>query len=286
MRKQIYRTIYRYEGRYTIGRMCAFFRMGYSGYYKWRLHRTKPDKDEMLMELIRCRYEASKHSAGYREITLQLRKHYGLIVNHKAVYRIMMKLGIQSVARRRRAYTWFSDVVHRYDNILNRHFDSTEPNRKWVTDVTYIQTKEGVLYLSAIKDLHDGFIVSYRTGTDQSVHLVNMTIRDAFENEKKKVADGLLLHSDQGFQYTSDAYFSLMQQYAITPSMSRRGNCLDNACMENFFGMLKTEWIQRRKFSTLQEARETVDQYIHYYNYERCCLKTRLTPFEKRCQSA
>ena len=121
-------------------------------------------------------------------------------------------------------------------------------------------------------------------GTEQNVNLVTMTIQDALK--KERVAGGLALHSDQGFQYTSHAYFRLTQAYDITPSMSRRGNCLDNACMENFFGMLKTEWIQRRKFASLDEARDAVEQYLHYYNFERCQLKTRLTPFQKRCQSA
>lgn len=261
--------------------MCDFFGVTYSGYYKWRGKQTQPDKDEKLMELVGERYESSKHSAGYRQITLQLRKKYGLVVNHKAVYRIMMKMGIQSVARRRRAYTNYSEAIHRYDNILNRNFSSDAPNQKWVTDITYIHTHEGTLYLSAIKDLYDGFIVGYRTGTDQSVNLVKMTIQEALK--KEKIADGLVLHSDQGFEYTSHAYFRLTQNYSITPSMSRRGNCLDNACIENFFGMLKTEWIQRRKFSSMQEAHMAVEQYILYYNYERCCLKTKQTPFEKRC---
>lgn len=264
--------------------MCKALEVSYSGYYKWRKRQQQPDRDSWLMEMIQERYEASNNSAGYRQITLQLRIRYGLVVNHKAVYRIMKKMGIQSVARRRRPYTRYSDAIYRYENVLNRIFKAERPNQKWVTDITYIHTKQGVLYLSAAKDLYDGFIVGYRVGTEQSVNLVTMTIQDAFK--KEKAASGLVLHSDQGFQYTSHAYFRLTQDYDITPSMSRRGNCLDNACMENFFGMLKTEWIQRRKFSTLDEAKEAVEQYIHYYNYERCQLKTKLTPFEKRCQSA
>jgi transposase InsO family protein len=195
----------------------------------------------------------------------------------------MKKIGIQSVARRRRPYTHYSDIIHRYENVLNRDFKAERPNQKWVTDITYIHTQQGVLYLSAIKDLYDGFIVSYRMGTEQSINLVTMTIQDALL--KEKAAGGLALHSDQGFQYTSHAYFRLTKDYDIKPSMSRRGNCLDNACIENFFGMLKTEWIQRRKFATADEAREAVEQYIYYYNYERCHLKTRLTPYERRCQS-
>jgi transposase InsO family protein len=264
--------------------MCKVFGVGYSGYYKWRKRQGQPDRDECLMTLISEKYEASNHSAGYRQITMQLNKEPGRVINHKAVYRVMRKMGIQSIARRKRAYTNYSDAIHRYENVLNRDFNADRSNRKWVTDITYIPTMQGFLYLSAIKDLHDGFIVAHRTGTEQSVNLVMRTIHDALN--EKMAADGLTLHSDQGFQYTSEAYFRLTQQYGITPSMSRRGNCLDNACMENFFGMLKTEWIQRRKFVSLAAARETVDQYIQYYNYERCNLKTKLTPYEKRCQSA
>lgn len=279
-----YRVLFRFEGRYPLCEMCSLLGVSYSGYYKWRKRQQRPDRDCRLEELIRERYRASKNSAGYRQITVQLKNHYGLVVNHKAVYRIMRKLGIQSVARRRRSYTHYSDAIHRYENVLNRDFKAQRPNQKWVTDITYIHTDQGVLYLSAVKDLFDGFIVGFGMSAEQNINLVTTTIRDALK--KERVADGLALHSDQGFQYTSHAYFRLTQDYDITPSMSRRGNCLDNACIENFFGMLKTEWIQRRRFASLQEAREAVEQYIHYYNYERCHLKTKLTPYQRRRQSA
>ncbi|MEG6586533.1 IS3 family transposase [Dendrosporobacter sp. 1207_IL3150] len=279
-----YRTIFRFEGKYPLGEMCRFFKVSYSGYYKWRKRQQKPDRDTWGLNLIQERYKISNNSAGYRQITDQLRIHYGLRINHKAIYRITKKFGIQSVSRRLRPYIRYSDAVHRYENVLNRDFKADKPNQKWVTDITYIHTKQGVLYLSAIKDLYDGYIVHYKTGTDQSIKLVTMTVQEALK--KEKVAGGLALHSDQGFQYSSHAYFRLTQEYDITPSMSRRGNCLDNACMENFFGMLKSEWIQRRKFTSIDEARRAVDQYIHYYNYERCNLKTKLTPYLKRCQSA
>lgn len=279
-----YRVIFRFEGKYPLGEMCRIFGVSYSGYCKWRIRQQQPDRDALLIQFIQARYTASNNSAGYRQITLQILNHYGVRVNQKKVYRIMKKLGIQSVARRQRPYTHYSQAVHRYENVLNRDFKAERPNQKWVTDITYIHTKQGVLYLSAIKDLYDAYIVGYRLATEQSVNLVTMTIKDALQREK--AAGGLALHSDQGFQYTSHAYFRLTQEYDITPSMSRRGNCLDNACMENFFGMLKSEWLQRRKFATVNEAREAVEQYIRYYNYERCQLKTKLTPFEKRCQYA
>jgi transposase InsO family protein len=276
--------LFRFEGKYPLGEMCRTLGISYSGYYKWRKRQQQPDRDEILSEMIKQRFKSSNNSAGYRQITMQLKTHYGLVVNHKTVYRIMRKIGLQSVSRRPRPYTHYSDTIHRYENVLNRDFKAAQPNQKWVTDITYIRTMQGVLYLSAIKDLYDGFIVAYRMGTEQNVNLVTTTIQDALK--KEKVAGGLALHSDQGFQYSSHAYFRLTQDYGITPSMSRRGNCLDNACMENFFGMLKTEWIQRRKFASFPEAQQAVEEYIHYYNYERCQLKTRLTPFQKRCQSA
>jgi len=132
--------------------------------------------------------------------------------------------------------------------------------------------------------LFDNSIVSYKTGTEQTVNLVLTTVRAAKQNEA--VTAELQLHSDQGFQYTSHGYFNLTKDYGITPSMSRRGNCLDNAPAENFFGILKSECINRVKIETLNEAKRLIDEYIHFYNYERIQIKTKLTPYEKRCQLA
>ena len=173
--------------------------------------------------------------------------------------------------------------LHKYENILNRDFTATRPNQKWVTDISYIHTAQGVLYVSVIRDLFDNSIVAHRTGTEQTVNLVLNTIKDA--KIKEKAVAELHLHSDQGFQYTSHGYFTLTKEYGITPSMSRRGNCYDNAMAENFFSILKSECIYRQKLDTYVQARLLIDQYIHFYNYERIQLKTRLTPFEKRSQA-
>jgi transposase InsO family protein len=196
----------------------------------------------------------------------------------------MRKAGISSVIRRRRQYRHLKEQLHKYPNVFDRDFSADKPNTKWVTDITYIHTAQGVLYLSAIKDLSDGFIVGYRTATSQTVQLVTETIKDSIKNEM--IADGLALHSDQGFQYTSHAYHNLITDYGITPSMSRRGNCYDNASMESFFGSLKTECIYRHQLVTFEAAREQIAAYIDFYNHERIQLKTGLTPFEKRRQSA
>jgi len=183
---------------------------------------------------------------------------------------------------RRKKYRNYSQVLHKYPNLLNRNFKADKPNQKWVTDISYIHTSQGVLYLSIIRDLYDNSIVAYKTGTEQNVNLVLSTIRLA--KKKEKVTAEVQLHSDQGFQYTSQAYFHLTQSYGITPSMSRRGNPYDNALAENFFSILKTECIYRTKLRTYEEARLLIDRYIDFYNNERIQLKTKLTPMEFRNQ--
>jgi transposase InsO family protein len=136
--------------------------------------------------------------------------------------------------------------------------------------------------LSVIRDLYDNSVVAYKTGTEQNINLVLSTIKAA--KRKEKVTAEVQLHSDQGFQYTSQAYYRLTQSYGITPSKSSRGNHYDNALAEKFFSILKTECIYRVKLQTYEEARLLIDEYIHFYNNERIQLKTKLTPLEKRNQ--
>ena len=193
----------------------------------------------------------------------------------------MQKYGLLSVIRRKK-YRNYGEHLHKYPNLLNRDFHAERPNQKWVTDISYIHTRQGVLYLSIIRDLYDNSIVAYKTGTEQNINLVLSTIREA--RRKEKVTAELQLHSDQGFQYTSSAYFKLTQSYGITPSMSSRGNPYDNALAENFFSILKTECIYRVKLQTYEEARLLIDQYIYFYNNQRIQLKPKLTPLEKRSQ--
>ena len=145
-----------------------------------------------------------------------------------------------------------------------------------------VKTNQGFLYLSIIRDLYDLSIISYRTSQFQTIKLVLDTINDA--KAKEKVTDGLALHSDQGFQYTSQEYFNLTKAYLIYPSMSRRGNPYDNALAENFFSILKTECIHRVKLRTIAEAEQIIDEYIHFYNHVRLQSKTKLTPVEFRNQ--
>jgi len=206
----------------------------------------------------------------------------GIYRNPKTILRVMKKYNLLSEIRRRRRWVNMGQQLHRYENLLNRQFRADRPNHKWVTDISYIHTKQGVLYLSMIRDLYDNSIVAYKTGTEQSTNLVLDTIRLAMRKEKKRVAAELQLHSDQGFQYTSQAYFKLTQSYGITPSMSRRGNCYDNAMAENFFSILKTECIYRHKPASLRDANDMIDQFIHFYNHERIQLKTGVAPLTLR----
>ena len=206
----------------------------------------------------------------------------GIHHNPKTVLKIMKKYGILSEIRRKRKWQNLGQQIHRYKNLLNRQFFADKPNSKWVTDISYIQTKEGVLYLSMIRDLYDNSIVAYKTATQQTINLVLDTIRLAMKKEKKRVAAELQLHSDQGFQYTSQAYFKLTQSYGITPSMSRKGNPYDNAMAENFFSILKTECIYRHKPKTFCEADNLIDRYIHFYNHERIQNKTGVAPLTLR----
>ena len=272
--------IYRHKERYSISEMCRFFEVSRSGYYGYVSKMDIPAWDLPLAEKIReCQAECGQ-TYGYRRVHIWLEKK-GIYRNPKTVLRIMQKYGLLSVIRRKK-YRNYGEHLHKYPNLLNRDFKAERPNQKWVTDISYIHTKQGVIYLSVIRDLYDNSIVAYKTGTEQNINLVLSTIRAA--KKKEKVTAELQLHSDQGFQYTSQAYFKLTQSYGITPSMSRRGNPYDNAMAENFFSILKTECIYRTKLRTYEEARLLIGQYIYFYNNERIQLKTKLTPLEKRSQ--
>jgi len=274
--------IYRHTDKYSVSEMCRFFGVSRSGYYDYVKRRDMPAKDLELAEKIReCQDKCGK-TYGYRRVHIWLERN-GIRKNPKTVLRVMQKYNLLSVIRRRRFYR-YGQHLHRYRNLWKQDFHADRPNQKWATDISYIQTKQGVLYLSIIRDLYDNSIVAYKTGTQQTVNLVLDTIRAA--KRKEKVTAELQLHSDQGFQYTSQAYFKLTKAYHITPSMSSRGNPYDNAMAENFFSILKTECIYRVKLKTFEEARLLIGEYIRFYNNERIQTKTKLTPLEKRSQFA
>ena len=272
--------IYRHKEKYSISEMCRFFEVSRSGYYDYVKRMETPAWDLPLAEKIQ---ECQKHSHstyGYRRVHIWLERQ-GIHKNPKTVLRVMQKYNLLSEVRRKK-YHNYTTGIYVYPNRLARNFHAERPNQKWVTDISYIKTGQGFLYLSVIRDLYDNSIVAYKTGTEQNINLVLSTIRAA--KKKEKVTGSLHLHSDQGFQYTSQAYYSLTKSYHIIPSMSSRGNPYDNAMAENFFSILKTECIYRTRLKTYEEARLLIDEYIHFYNNERIQLKTKLTPLEKRCQ--
>lgn len=276
-----YHIIYGHRAEYPVAVMCEFFRVSRSGYYAFVHRLGRPEKDAALAEVIAQQRERSFRTYGYRRMCLWL-KSQNIFRNPKTVLRIMKKYDLLSEIRRHRKWRQMGQQIHKYKNLLNRDFHTDRPNSKWVTDISYIHTKQGVLYLSIIRDLYDNSIVAYKTGTEQTVNLVLDTIRLAMKREKKTVAAELQLHSDQGFQYTSQAYFQLTKQYGITPSMSRRGNPYDNAMAENFFSILKTECIYRHKPVSFTEANEMIDCYIYFYNHQRIQLKTGEAPLMRR----
>lgn len=275
-----YLVIYRHKDKYSISEMCRFFTVSRSGYYDYVKRKDTPAKDLPLAKLIQECQDSCGKTYGYRRVHIWLERN-GIHRNPKTILRVMQKYNLLSVVRRKK-YRNCGNHLHRYENLFNRNFHADRPNQKWVTDISYVHTKQGVLYLSVIRDLYDNSIVAYKTGTEQNVELVLSTIRAA--KKKEKVTAELQLHSDQGFQYTSHRYFKLTQSYGITPSMSRRGNPYDNALAENFFSILKTECIYRAKLQTYEEARLLIGEYIHFYNNQRIQLKTKLTPQEMRSQ--
>ena len=274
-----YAVMYRHRDKYPISVMCKFFGVSRSGYYDFikRIGRVEPD--EALAKQIRQCQVSSDNTYGYRRVWRWLEKKH-IHRNPKTVLRVMKKYGLLSEIRRRRKWVQLGWQAHKYQNHLKRQFWATCPNSKWVTDISYIHTSEGVLYLSIIRDLYDNSIVAYKTSATQTVNLVLDTIRLAMK--KEKVAAELQLHSDQGAQYASQAYYELTKEYGIIPSMSSKGNPYDNAMAENFFSILKTECIYRHKPKTLHEANDLIDRYIHFYNHERIQIKTGVAPLTLR----
>ncbi len=272
--------IYRFRDRFTVEELCGLLEVSRSGYYKWLKRKDKPDKDKVVADLIAECHEKTHKTYGYRRVKIWLLRETGLVINHKAVLRIMRKYNLLAIRKRKRFHRYNCDTYTHYANELMRDFTATRPNEKWVTDISYIQTKQGFLYLSMIKDLYDNSIVGYKYATQMPTSLVIETVRAAVKNAKP--SGRLILHSDNGIQYTSQSYYNIAKANSITPSMSAVGCPYDNACAENFFSMLKTECIYRAKPQTFDEAKDLVDEYIYFYNNERIQLKTGLTPMEVR----
>lgn len=268
-----------------VAELCQLFGVSRSGYYAY-LKRKGNDRDAKSKRLIRRAYKRYDGKYGYRQLQLFLWQDDGVWMNHKKVLRLMQKLGLQASIRRKRRFNMTYQAAERVaENMLNRNFTAEKPNQKWVTDVTQYRVGERWLYLSAVKDLFNNEIVAYQLSERNDNELVLQTFAKAFA--KQKDVTGLVVHSDQGFQYTSHAYHNMLPKVSAQISMSRRGNCLDNASMESFFSHLKTEGLYPYDIRNLAEAQRRIEKYIRFYNRRRPQRKlNKLTPVEYRRQFA
>ena len=179
-----YEVIYCRKEKYPVSIMCQYFGVSRSGYYDYVKRRGSPQRDADLAEMVsECQRRCGK-TYGYRRVHLWLKREKSLRCNPKTVLRVMNKYGLLSEIRRRRKYKYMGQQVHRYENLLNRSFTADRPNAKWVTDISYIHTNQGVLYLSMIRDLYDNSIVAYKTGTEQTVNLVLNTIQMPYKKKR------------------------------------------------------------------------------------------------------
>lgn len=206
-----FQIVHRFRDRYPVQKLCELLSVSRSGYYKWLYRQGRPDKDEPIAQLIMQCQEKAHKTYGYRRVKLWLFRKTGLVINHKAVLRITRKYGLQAVPKKKRFRHYDLNIYHHYENLLQRDFRASRPNEKWVTDISYIPTGEGFLYLSVIKDLYDKSIVGYRYATQMPAKLVVDTIRNAVGNSRYN--DGLILHSDNGFQYASIPYYNVTRAY-------------------------------------------------------------------------
>ncbi len=276
----------------SISLLCEIAEIARSAYYKW-LNRNPSKQEiqnkEIIKEMVTL-HEKVEGIYGYRRMKLNMdkkfEKKYGHKINHKRIYRLMDIAQLECVIRRKKKRYKRSTPQHIAENILNRKFQAEKPNEKWVTDVTefkYGASKKG--YLSAIRDLYDGSIVSYVFGHRNNNPLVFKTLDLATAT----LNDGEhpLIHSDRGFQYTSNGFKRRIDKAEMIHSMSRVGKCIDNGPIESFWGTLKCEKYYLHKYETFDELKRAIDEYIHFYNHERYQDKLNgHSPIEYRAMAA
>lgn len=231
---------------------------------------NRPDKYKEVKELIQQIFEEHQGRYGYRRITLELRNR-GLKINHKTVRRLMNELGLKCLVRMKKYRSYRGQVGKVAPNILDRNFKASKPNEKWVTDVTEFHLHGEKLYLSPVLDLYNGEIVAYNIETRPVYQLVSKMLERAFVRLDE--GETPILHSDQGWHYQMGQYQHALKEQGIVQSMSRKGNCLDNAVMENFFGLLKSELLYLKEFESMSHFKLDLEKYIHYYNHKRIKAK-------------
>jgi putative transposase len=254
-----------------------------SSYYYHASRLPRPEKHISEREVIRQICTEHKGRYGYRRVTLALR-HRGYRTNHKLVMKLMREEHLSCVLRAKKYRSYRGEIGKAAPNRLNRHFKAVQANTKWTTDVTEFKVNGQKLYFSPILDLFNGEIVSYSLSKTPGFRLVRDMLQQAF----RKIPDHgpLMLHSDQGWQYQMKTYQWMLKENGITQSMSRKGNCYDNCVIENFFGLMKTEFYTDQMFSSIEEFKTALSEYIEYYNNSRIKVKLKgLSPVQFRTQS-
>ncbi len=277
--------IWELRHEYKVGLLIDIAKIPRSTYYYYskQFENPKPDKYEEIKSEIRKIYDESKGRYGYRRVTKKLREKY--IVNHKTVQRLMHKMGIFCRVRMKKYNSFRGEVGTVAPNLLERDFKANKPNQKWVTDVTEFALFGTKLYLSPILDLFNGEVVSYNLSYHPNLNQVTDMLEKAFA----KIPDNtnLIFHSDQGWQYQHKHYQKMLKEKGIRQSMSRKGNCLDNACAENFFSLLKTELLYLQEFTSVEHFIKELHDYIEWYNTKRIKLKLDgMSPMEFRLHAA
>ena len=256
---------------YPLAMLLEIAQLPRATFYYHLKQRKNPDKYASAKEEITAIYHENRGRYGYRRITTELRKR-NILLNHKTVQRLMKEMGIVCRVRIKKYRSYKGEVGKIAPNLLGRNFQADRPNQKWVTDVTEFHLFGEKLYLSPILDLHSRDIVSYVISERPVLSMVTTMLEKAFA--KLSNSEILLLHSDQGWQYQHKHYQRMLQEKGIQQSMSNKGNCLDNAVMENFFGLLKSELLYLQEFESMDHFKQELVEYLDYYNNRR--IKTKL----------
>jgi putative transposase len=252
-------------------------------YYRLQAQ-ARPDKHAALKQQIQRIYHEQKGLYGYRRVAAAIRN-TGILVNKKVVERLMAVLDLRSLVRPKKYRSYKGVVGTISPNLLERNFLAQRPNQKWVTDVTEFKVAQQKVYLSPVMDLYNAEIVAYEVGSSPRLELVMNMLDKAFQRLGHKPK--LVLHSDQGWHYQHTQYRHKLSTKGLKQSMSRKGNCLDNAAMKSFFGTLKSEFFYLKRFESVEELKAGLDKYIHYYNHDRIKLKLNgLSPVNYRTQAA
>lgn len=268
---------------YALDALLEAVGLARSTYYHRKASWASPDPKAELNTAIR--EVTAKHGwYGYRRVTLQLRRQ-GHRVNHKRVQRVMQDLGLQVLKKARKFHTYRGPGHIAIPNQVKRDFTAAAPNTRWVTDITEFALGDEKCYLSPVMDLYNGEIIAYQIARRPTLDLVQGMLSKALRTLDPGATP--LIHSDQGWHYQHAAYRRALAERGLTQSMSAKGNCLDNAAMESFFGLLKNEMFHGRRFDSIDHLQRSIRRHIHYYNHERLKVKLNgLSPIEYRTQAA